>query len=298
MDLSRTLDILLIEDNPMDAMFIKNMIEKAAGGRAAVAHADTIEGGLSRYREKTFDVVLADLLLPDSGAYETVDRLTRIFSQAPVVILSGLRDEDLALEAVDRGAQDYLLKGEFNAVSLWRTIRFAVARHPSRERMFHRAMFDQVTGLYNESGFMRLAHSHMKVARLYRFGLALFRVDIDSFDWIRQNWGYKAADQAASDVADMLHITFREADAIARTGESEFMVLSINVPRSRVAEFEGRLRSNLATFNYISKRPCGLSLNIESAHQTPMQMRSMEQLVHQVRHCTETACVESQCAAG
>ena len=120
--------ILLIEDNPGDARLIKEMLADAAGQVFTIERVSRLAEGLERLGRGDFDLVLLDLDLPDSRGLDT---FTKAYAQAPhvpFVVLTGLADETLALNAVRHGAQDYLFKDETYSHLLLRAIRYATER--------------------------------------------------------------------------------------------------------------------------------------------------------------------------
>jgi two-component system sensor histidine kinase/response regulator len=126
----KTIRGLLIEDDPDDALlFMSHM--KAARGPASFSfeHATTLKQGLDILSRGGFDVVLLDMILPDSRGLETVQKLRSWFPDVPVVVLTGLSDESAAIEALRVGAQDYQVKGHVDGRGLKRTIGYAVERH-------------------------------------------------------------------------------------------------------------------------------------------------------------------------
>ncbi len=126
----REITVLLVEDNPADADWIREtLLDADAAFR--VQWAAGLAPALERLRGKHFDLVLLDLMLPDSAGPETFHRLSRRAGDTAIVILSGLQDADLALEAVKQGAQDYLVKGRTPPEILARALRYAVERQRS-----------------------------------------------------------------------------------------------------------------------------------------------------------------------
>jgi len=121
---------LLIEDNPGDARLILEMLREAGAGSASVAlsRADHLAGGLERLADSDVDLVLLDLSLPDSRGLETFEAVHSAAPHVPVVVLSGLDDEALALRAVHEGAQDYLVKGQVDGGTVLRSMRYAIER--------------------------------------------------------------------------------------------------------------------------------------------------------------------------
>jgi signal transduction histidine kinase len=123
-----TLKVLLIEDNPGDVRLIREMFAEAKHPVFKVESVDRLTDGLARVIESQFDVILLDLSLPDSSGLDTFVTLNGASEHLPIVILSGLNDETTAIECVNAGAQDYLIKGEVDSHLLIRSLRYAVAR--------------------------------------------------------------------------------------------------------------------------------------------------------------------------
>jgi PAS domain S-box-containing protein len=119
--------VLLIEDDPDDVLLLKEALAEAKA-RTEITHADRLSGGLVMLVEQDHDVVLLDLNLPDSSGLETLAAIVQGFPMVPVVVLSGLGDDFTTLEALRRGAQDYLVKGEIGAPRLERVLRHAIER--------------------------------------------------------------------------------------------------------------------------------------------------------------------------
>ena len=125
-------NILLIEDNPGDVRIIKELLREASGASAAIVSADRLSSGIQQLSEGGVDLVLLDLTLPDSKGLDTLTKLRAAARGVPVILLTGLDDEELAVKAVREGAQDYIVKGSVTAQSLARSIRFAVERNKTR----------------------------------------------------------------------------------------------------------------------------------------------------------------------
>jgi DNA-binding NarL/FixJ family response regulator len=121
--------LLIIEDDPVDVELIRALLGKSERLKALVAHADRLSVGLGLLEKGGVDLLLLDLGLPDSYGLETFNELHGRFTNVPVIILSGLDDEDTATLAVSKGAQDYLVKGSINTDVLVRSIRYAIQRH-------------------------------------------------------------------------------------------------------------------------------------------------------------------------
>ncbi len=132
---SNPIKILLIEDNPVDASIIQKMLGQAREIPFEVECMDRLYLGMERLAAGDIDVILLDLSLPDSEGFET---FARTFAQAPnvpIVIVTGQDDEKGAVEAINRGAQDYLIKGEIDIKPLSRSIRYAIERKRIEEAL-------------------------------------------------------------------------------------------------------------------------------------------------------------------
>ena len=126
--------ILLVEDNVAEARLLQKMLTEP-GGEFEVTHVETLTEALEQLQHRVFEAALVDLSLPDSRGLGTVEHLVAAASQLPIVVLTGLDDEALATEAIRKGAQDYLVKGE-GANSLFiRAIRYARERKQAEEAL-------------------------------------------------------------------------------------------------------------------------------------------------------------------
>ncbi|MFB6153357.1 MAG: ATP-binding protein, partial [Halodesulfurarchaeum sp.] len=126
------LTLLLVEDNPSDARLIEEYLierqwELETEGVPEVDHTDRLAGGIEARSEET-DLILLDLDLPDSSGLATLQSMLQAAENTPIVVLTGLADQQLGVEAVERGAQDYLIKDEVTPALLQRTIRYAIER--------------------------------------------------------------------------------------------------------------------------------------------------------------------------
>ena len=126
--------VLLIEDDQADAFLIQEMLlestaaRNAATGEIVVQHVTRLDKGVRQAAEGVFDIILSDLGLPDSQGMATVKTLASVARHIPIVVMTGLVDHEVGLEAVNAGAQDYLIKGQVTGDMLVRSIRYAIER--------------------------------------------------------------------------------------------------------------------------------------------------------------------------
>jgi signal transduction histidine kinase len=132
----RLIRLLLIEDDPGDATLTREMLAEAPAASCCLEWVDSLSAGLRRLTKGDIDLVLLDLGLPDSVGLESLRTLCSGMARAlPVVVMSGHGEEEMAMQALQEGAQDYLVKGQVDARSLFRSIRYAIERQNTEEKL-------------------------------------------------------------------------------------------------------------------------------------------------------------------
>jgi len=131
----KKISILLVEDNPVDAMVAEKIL--TVTGQFDVLVVSHLKAALSALKKASFDAILLDLSLPDADGLDTVESVNAVAPDSAVVILSGLDDDKLALEAMKVGAQDYLIKGRENSYLISRAIRYAIERKAIEKALTH-----------------------------------------------------------------------------------------------------------------------------------------------------------------
>lgn len=127
--------VLIVEDNPDDALIIKDMLSATA---VEIDHASSLSLALEKLTRGDFDVVLLDLSLPDARGPSIIGLVRNQSPGIPIVVLSGLSDENAAIQTMEQGVQDYLIKGQVDAQLLWRCLRNAIQRHALENRITER----------------------------------------------------------------------------------------------------------------------------------------------------------------
>ncbi len=138
--------LLLLEDNPTDALLVEVALEEMPGAMPELLHVETLAQARAAIQAGDFDVALVDLNVPDGQGLGNFERVQSWAPQMPVIVLTGTDAEEVALEAIQRGAADYLLKGDTDAPLLERSIRYAIERKR------------------NESSRLELERAHIKRA--------------------------------------------------------------------------------------------------------------------------------------
>ena len=132
---TQPITVLLVEDNPGDARLILELLGEVQAQAFDLERVDRLDEAIARLARTGVDVVLLDLGLPDSQGLDTFVRARREAPNEPIVVISGLDDERVALEAVRSGAQDYLVKGRIEGQLLARVLRYAIERKRAEEAL-------------------------------------------------------------------------------------------------------------------------------------------------------------------
>ena len=130
----KRISILLVEDNSGDRRLISEMLADAGNVTFDVKYADRLQAAIEYLSQNRVEVILLDLGLPDSQGLETLKKTYAQVPETPIVVLTGLNDEMIGTQAVNEGAQDYLIKGQVDTNLLRRTIRYAIERKQAEEK--------------------------------------------------------------------------------------------------------------------------------------------------------------------
>lgn len=126
--MQNVLKILILEDNPDDLFLLKEMLNDSDEIEVEIIHAGRLSQAITKHRKSKVDAAILDLQVPDSFGLDTFLGFHKEYPNTPTIVLTGTKDYKLAIDAVKMGAQDYLHKGEFSALAIVRTIRYAIER--------------------------------------------------------------------------------------------------------------------------------------------------------------------------
>ena len=217
--------VLLIEDNDVDAQLTQDLLSEWSTEEFQVARATTLAEGLSLLSRERFDAMLLDLSLPDAFGLSTVREVHAASPTIPVVVLSGVSDQNLALQAIRQGAQDYLVKGQGHPELLARAIRYAIERKRFEEHLTYLAQYDHLTGLVNRTLFRdRLVQATARSKRMQQM-IGLMLLDLDRFKLVNDTFGHDIGDELLKAVSERLKTCVREVDTVARMGGDEFTII-------------------------------------------------------------------------
>jgi diguanylate cyclase (GGDEF)-like protein len=244
-----SISVLSVEDEMAHAKLLEEMLELDKSNNYHLLHSKSLESALACLKKDLVDIILLDLNLPDSWGYRTFSEIQELALDIPVILMTGISNDEIALKAIQNGAQDFLVKGEVDAKLLFRSIRYAIERHQMQSELRSLSLRDELTGLYNRRGFLTLAGQHLKLAR--RTGQEFFIVfaDIDDLKAINDTYGHAEGDAVLMAAADILKKIIRESDILARYGGDEFLVLITDAINDSGDEIYRRLQKQVEQVN-------------------------------------------------
>ena len=158
------LNILLVEDTAGDAAIIEFYLAEQFAESYHFFHVEKFKDCLHELKIKKYDVVLLDLDLPDSQGIQTLKTLMAAYPEQLVIVLTGLNDEKTGLETVQKGANDYMVKGKFDADMLNSKIRFAHERSLAKIRKNNQQFDDEtilnILSVFN-AGYLEIEKKHL-----------------------------------------------------------------------------------------------------------------------------------------
>ena len=227
--------ILLIDDDELDRKAIHRELRNYDREIQCI-EATSSDESITALTNDHFDAVLLDFRLAGETGLDVLKALnSRDFLQMPVIMLSGMDDENLIMECLENGAQDYLLKNELNAKTLLRSIRYAKERKQLLEQVTALAKFDPLTGLANRSRFSEFIENALLRAQRRNEVLAVLYIDLDHFKNINDTLGHGAGDALLISVGKRLKQAVRVVDLVARLGGDEFAIIAENIQIARNA---------------------------------------------------------------
>jgi two-component system, cell cycle response regulator len=228
--------VLLVEDVLMIAKVTAQMLKKALSNKYTSVHKARLSEAVAALSAEEFDVILLDLNLPDSRELDTLARIVEIAPDVPIIVLTATGSDETGLRALQLGAQDFLVKGDFNYISLDRAIIFAIERHRLQRTIRQLAVLDELTGLYNRRGFNTLNVDVLQRAKRSENRGYLCFFDLDRFKQINDEQGHARGDEALVEFATTLRSIFRKDALLVRLGGDEFVAMGVEQQPGQVEE--------------------------------------------------------------
>jgi diguanylate cyclase (GGDEF)-like protein len=239
--------LLLVEDNLGDARLLREMLNGQNSLNIQSKQLETMTAAEAHLAKHAVDIILLDLGLPDAQGLEAIRRAHAAAPGVPLVVLTGLDDESLAVQALQLGAQDYLIKGQIETRGLLRALRYAIERKTMESaalamarQMAHSAEHDFLTGLPNRMLLNDRVGQAIALARRHTRKVAVLFLDLDGFKHINDSLGHPVGDKLLQSVAKRLVDCIRGSDSVSRQGGDEFVVLLLDLEHAEDAAVTAR----------------------------------------------------------
>ncbi|MGO8913658.1 MAG: putative bifunctional diguanylate cyclase/phosphodiesterase [Bradyrhizobium sp.] len=239
--------ILLVEDNLGDARLLREMFDGQGAHFGELTHVDCMNAAEKHLAEHTVDIILLDLGLPDAQGLGAIRRTRAVAPDVPLVVLTGLDDESMAVQALQHGAQDYLIKGQIETRALLRALRYAIERKAMESaalamarQMAHAAEHDALTGLPNRMLLNDRVSQAIIAAPHHMKKVAVLFLELDGFKHINDSLGHPIGDKLLQSIANRLVECARDSDTVSRQGGDEFVVLLSEVEQAEDAAIAAR----------------------------------------------------------
>ncbi|MEO8181665.1 MAG: EAL domain-containing protein [Deltaproteobacteria bacterium] len=216
--------VLLIESDSSEVLDFCGELAAQHPGEFATTVASDIPTAYALLDRQTFDVIAYDLELPGAVGLQAIARLQGEAPQTGVVVFTAVDDPELAVQTLQAGAQDCLIKGQISDVG--RALRHAQERKRAERRLASIAFHDPLTGLANRSLFRQHVAQAAAFAKRSHGSFAVLVLDLDRFKFINDSLGHDAGDAFLQEVAHRLQVAVRDTDTVARLGGDEFAVLA------------------------------------------------------------------------
>src|ERR1700683_4460982 len=244
--------LLLVEDNPSDAALPPASLRSTALSELCeIVLVGRLSECVLALADEMPACVLLDMGLPDAQGIEGIARIRIVAPDVPVVVLTGNDDDTMGLDALQCGAQDYLVKGHVDGRVLARSIRYAIERMRGDQRIHFLAFHDSLTELANRALFadrlqVALTRSRPRSPLLQDAITspatpAVLVIDLDYFKLVNDSLGHASGDVVLRAVAQRLQAVVRPSDTVARLGGDEFAVLCEGISADQVSRVAQRV---------------------------------------------------------
>lgn len=279
------LKVLMLEQNPSFVRLMHRALKQVYVGEVSVNHVSSMEDAEEALDTKIYDTLVLDLasLSQQGDPLEAFDHFHDKYPSIPIVVLAHDDDYDLSLQVMRRGAQDYLIKDKVTGQLLVRSLRYAIERQHMMDTMRRLSMLDELTRLYNASGFDTLVQQQMQLALRTERKFVLIVADVVHMNTINKQFGREGGDKVLLYVAELLRRTFRSSDILARVNGDEFAVLAIDVDEQNREGLLTRLQANLLSQNSHKGQDIHFDLHIGIALFKGDERHKVEDLLTQAR---------------
>jgi diguanylate cyclase (GGDEF)-like protein len=280
---NKIIKILYVEDEIDHAILIGELIKEITNVHYEMTHVQQLDKAFLELDNERYDILLLDLSLPGEQGVDTITKVCERAPEIPVVVMTSIDDEAMAIKALQKGAEEYLVKGEMNSHALSRVLRYAITRHIGRAELQSLSLVDDLTSLYNRRGFLLFAQQQLSIAIRTKRGMILFFIHLEGLSEISEKFGNQYEDMAIIETANILKEAFRESDIIASHGRDEFTALAIESFNANNEIIITRLQDELKIRNKLANRLYKLSLRIGTAYYNTEELCTISELINRAK---------------
>lgn len=259
------INILHIEDNLGDARLLKSILNLTDDIKYTLTHVTCLEDGITLLNQSDckINLILLDLCLPESQGEVLIERIRVYAYHIPIIVLSGMHNENTALKAIENGAQDFLQKTNLEPNVIARAIRYATYRKQSELKLTHLAKHDPLTNLANRTLFYdRLEQAILRNCRNEGL-LALLFIDLDKFKCINDQFGHHVGDELLKQFSLRVKQHIRIHDTFARLSGDEFTIILEDCPsKEAVNKVTEDIKNAVAKPFYIENKKITVTCSI------------------------------------
>ncbi len=216
MENNKSIKVLIIDDDEEDFLIAKEIISEIKNQEYILDWAPTYQKALNEIKNNCHDVYLIDYKLGAKTGLDLIDETIEISHKIPIIMLTSLDSHETDVLAMKKGAADFLRKGKIDSELLERSIRYAIEKKTTENKIVYLAYYDQVTDLPNRVFFKEQLNYAIAHAARYNRILAILFIDLDNFKIINDSLGHHVGDIFLKEVAKRLHSCIRKSDIIAR----------------------------------------------------------------------------------
>ena len=229
--------VLVIEDNFDDFYLVRQMLAKDVRKTYELFHAESLEKAKLTLAHSKPNLILLDLGLEQTQGLKTLALLQDYCADFPIIVFTGVDDEDIGEKSIKMGAEDYLPKAQANSAILSRAISYAVERHSLLTKIQQQAWVDTLTGLANRPALFQYLTTQINNSNRNKQSITVVMIDLDGFKAINDKFGHQAGDDVLITIANRLEEHKRVNDFVARLGGDEFIWVLIGCePKEKILD--------------------------------------------------------------
>lgn len=240
-------------------------------------YCDTATNGdlaLKLLDNRLYDIMITDVVMTGMNGLELTQKAKQTNPDMCVLIISGYIDKISYDRAIEAGASDFIKK-PFTPTE----VIIRIKHIKMQQKLRTMAITDELTGLYNRRGFISLAEQQIKLARRFLKKVVMVNIVIDNMEEINNNFGYEEGDASLIDTANLLIMTFRDTDIIARIMGAKFVIIPIEYDENSLNSITTALKQNIDKLNSSENRKYNLSISSRLSYCDPDSVLSTEELL-------------------